>query len=178
MKFTSFFEEFPDLIESEFRNIFVLNDGMYKHIPPGNYAFLELFCPEIECDCRKVIINVISSQPAKSWAILNYGWESEKYYQTWFGKNNPLYQPMSGVTFDPPTNDPLKNEFLAIFSSILRDDQHYAQRIKRHYAMFKQKMCEKQIARTPCSIEKKPGRNEPCSCGSGKKFKHCCLSIH
>ena len=21
-----------------------------------------------------------------------------------------------------------------------------------------------------------PGRNEPCSCGSGKKFKHCCAS--
>ena len=22
--------------------------------------------------------------------------------------------------------------------------------------------------------EKKPGRNEPCPCGSGKKYKHCC----
>ena len=22
---------------------------------------------------------------------------------------------------------------------------------------------------------KKPGRNDPCPCGSGKKFKHCCL---
>jgi len=23
--------------------------------------------------------------------------------------------------------------------------------------------------------EKKPGRNDPCPCGSGKKYKHCCL---
>jgi uncharacterized protein YecA (UPF0149 family) len=23
--------------------------------------------------------------------------------------------------------------------------------------------------------EPKVGRNEPCPCGSGKKFKHCCL---
>ena len=23
-------------------------------------------------------------------------------------------------------------------------------------------------------VEKKPGRNEPCSCGSGKKYKNCC----
>jgi SWIM/SEC-C metal-binding protein len=23
--------------------------------------------------------------------------------------------------------------------------------------------------------EKKPGRNEPCPCGSGKKYKHCCM---
>jgi hypothetical protein len=26
-------------------------------------------------------------------------------------------------------------------------------------------------------VEKKPGRNDPCPCGSGKKFKHCCGKI-
>jgi SWIM/SEC-C metal-binding protein len=26
----------------------------------------------------------------------------------------------------------------------------------------------------PMRVEKKRGRNEPCSCGSGKKYKHCC----
>lgn len=24
-------------------------------------------------------------------------------------------------------------------------------------------------------VEKKPGRNDPCPCGSGKKYKHCCM---
>ena len=24
----------------------------------------------------------------------------------------------------------------------------------------------------------KPGRNDPCSCGSGKKYKRCCLPVH
>jgi SEC-C motif-containing protein len=24
-------------------------------------------------------------------------------------------------------------------------------------------------------VAKKPGRNDPCPCGSGKKYKHCCL---
>ena len=23
-----------------------------------------------------------------------------------------------------------------------------------------------------------PGRNDPCPCGSGQKFKHCCLRAH
>lgn len=27
--------------------------------------------------------------------------------------------------------------------------------------------------RQPVRVEKKPGRNEPCPCGSGKKYKHC-----
>ena len=30
---------------------------------------------------------------------------------------------------------------------------------------------EKQMARRPPKV----GRNEPCPCGSGKKFKKCCL---
>ena len=25
----------------------------------------------------------------------------------------------------------------------------------------------------PVAVEKTPGRNEPCPCGSGKKYKHC-----
>jgi SWIM/SEC-C metal-binding protein len=26
----------------------------------------------------------------------------------------------------------------------------------------------------PMTVEKKAGRNEPCPCGSGKKYKNCC----
>ena len=29
---------------------------------------------------------------------------------------------------------------------------------------------------TTIRIEKKPGRNEPCFCGSGKKYKKCCIN--
>jgi len=25
-------------------------------------------------------------------------------------------------------------------------------------------------------VSRKPGRNDPCPCGSGKKYKHCCLA--
>ncbi len=30
------------------------------------------------------------------------------------------------------------------------------------------------LARKPVSAKKTPGRNDPCPCGSGKKYKHCC----
>ena len=30
---------------------------------------------------------------------------------------------------------------------------------------------------TPVRNEVKIGRNEPCTCGSGKKYKHCCGRI-
>lgn len=27
----------------------------------------------------------------------------------------------------------------------------------------------------PIKVSKTPGRNEKCPCGSGKKYKHCCI---
>lgn len=32
----------------------------------------------------------------------------------------------------------------------------------------------KEVKRQPVKAEKKIGRNEPCTCGSGKKYKQCC----
>jgi hypothetical protein len=30
----------------------------------------------------------------------------------------------------------------------------------------------------PIKAKKMPGRNDPCNCGSMKKFKHCCWKMH
>ena len=38
-----------------------------------------------------------------------------------------------------------------------------------------EKKLEKEI--DPKIIPKKIGRNEPCYCGSGKKYKHCCGAL-
>ena len=35
------------------------------------------------------------------------------------------------------------------------------------------KYIQPQPRRVPYVADKKPGRNDPCPCGSGKKFKHC-----
>jgi preprotein translocase subunit SecA len=32
---------------------------------------------------------------------------------------------------------------------------------------------EEEVVQTPVRVEKTPGRNEPCYCGSGKKYKFC-----
>jgi uncharacterized protein YecA (UPF0149 family) len=33
------------------------------------------------------------------------------------------------------------------------------------------------IKRIPVSREQRPGRNDPCQCGSGKKYKKCHLEV-
>src|SRR3990167_8884722 len=83
MQYTSFFARFPDFVRTEFRNIHVLDNKMYLPIPAGNYGFLELFGDELDCDCRNVIIQIISLNPYKVWVILRYGWEKKNFYVDW-----------------------------------------------------------------------------------------------
>ena len=38
----------------------------------------------------------------------------------------------------------------------------------------KQAVAQQSQDRQPITIDKKIGRNDPCICGSGKKYKKCC----
>ena len=60
---------------------------------------------------------------------------------------------------------------------ITLEDGFYVKRIIEHYFMFREHIENLASDVTNhLSIPKIPGRNELCPCGSGKKFKHCCLS--
>ncbi|WP_029198425.1 SEC-C metal-binding domain-containing protein [Paenibacillus alginolyticus] len=47
--------------------------------------------------------------------------------------------------------------------------------VKRRLDPISQLLISMEEDSRPIQIEKRPGRNEPCPCGSGKKFKRCCL---
>ena|SRR3990167_2065633 len=180
--FSSFFDKFPSLVKSEFRNIFAI-DGMYNNIPEGNYGFLELFCDRLSCDCRHVIIHVISMEPAfKLLAVLRYGWESKEFYIDWMGDENELTELMPGPFIDTmySPNDLVAKEFLSVFTNMIKTDKKYAKRIEAHYQMYKSVIeadaVNEQKPQPYHLPNKKVGRNDSCTCGSGKKYKKCCLN--
>jgi len=49
----------------------------------------------------------------------------------------------------------------------------YVARVKRHYAMFREDV-EQGNRPGPDGRSTKIGRNDPCPCGSGRKYKKCC----
>lgn len=60
---------------------------------------------------------------------------------------------------------------LKIINDLVLNDIEYVNRLKMHYKLFK-KMSNKRNAET--KFKDKIGRNELCSCGSGRKYKQCC----
>jgi hypothetical protein len=49
--------------------------------------------------------------------------------------------------------------------------RHHA-RLKSLYRLYKKRL---DTSSAPVHADRKVGRNDPCPCGSGKKYKKCCL---
>lgn len=81
---TPFFQRFPLLAARETRWLTVTGR---KELPDGTYGFIELYCDEPHCDCRRVMVVVLRPETGtdKLWATINYGWESVEFYQQWAG---------------------------------------------------------------------------------------------
>jgi hypothetical protein len=158
MELVPFYIRFPGLAEKETRSIFIFKSG---DLPPGQYGFLELFCDDPKCDCRRVVISVISPQRGTApLATINYGWEHVEFYARWLGTWQNAVE-CKGPSLDPLNPQTADSEaLLALFKSALEDEQ-YRERLKRHYELFKSTLPKAQKARTSAQGRVKKKRRLP-----------------
>lgn len=134
MPMAAFHLYFPELAAKETRTVTVWGN---PELPDGQYGFLELYCDEVGCDCRRVLILVVSPRINKVLASINYGWETLSYYEQWAG-DKALAAQCVGAVLDPlGTQSPYSTAFLRLFERIVLFDEAYVARLKRHYALFK-----------------------------------------
>jgi hypothetical protein len=88
MLFASFHELCPEIAERETRSITLL-PGSEWGLPAAHYGFVEMFCKEPGCDCRRVMFSVISSLSQQVEAVVAWGWESRAFYERWLGMKDP-----------------------------------------------------------------------------------------
>ena len=177
----------PDLAEKETRTatLFEPRDG----IPPGTYGLIESYCPDPDCDCRRVMINVTEKKhPAHFLASIGYGFDRDAED--------------AGPYLDALNEQcPYADALLRLVQEVALSDPSYLARLKRHYARVKraandpshpayqrlreatededgwipvQKMDELRERPVAGPAPRTVGRNDPCPCGSGKKYKRCC----
>lgn len=126
----------PEIAMKEVRSVTVLDDG--QSVPPGQYGLLEFYCDDPECDCRRVLFQVVRSDTGgKVWATINYGWESAEYYARWLGSAEAGRE-ACGASLDPlhPQSE-YAPALLDLFTDVILADASYVERLKRHYRMFR-----------------------------------------
>jgi hypothetical protein len=174
---------FDDLAKEETR---VLHVAHGQDLPEGAYLFMEAFCTEPGCDCRRVLIQVLHAETKRQVATINYAFEPSK----------PPFNDEPQVFLDPMNPQSEHSDRLQdAFETLMLTDTAYVTRLHRHYDMWKRvvddpkhpdhaKVCPPgrpdyggpAFPKKPVRRESpKIGPNELCPCGSGKKFKKCCM---
>jgi hypothetical protein len=135
MSMLAFFERFGDLAFRETRSVTV---PAGNPVPADEYGFIEFYCTDKDCDCRRVIVRVLGQKSGETvWATISYGWEKPDFYRKWSPGTNDAPE------WDGPTLDPLNPQsahagaFLALFEKMIQD-KAYVNRLKRHYKMFRE----------------------------------------
>jgi hypothetical protein len=126
-------------------------DPISFNLPSAQYSFIEMFCDEPGCDCRRVFFTVVSSADNATKAVIAWGWETPAFYRKWLGMGDPdiirdLKGPVLNLT-SPQSN--LAPALLKLFQNVLLQDSAYIERVKRHYDMFR------------ATVDKKPARKSP-----------------
>ena len=133
MALAEFASKFRNLAAQETRVVTVQADS---RLPKGEFGFLEFYCADPKCDCRRVILRV-TSLDGRTWATISYGWESKKFYSQW-ARGNKEVADMAGASLDPlNAQSEYAEVFLSLFNEMIVTDQKYVERLKRHYRMFK-----------------------------------------
>ena len=138
----------PELAQREVRCVHLgraLDAGSESALPADEYAYLEFYCDDLRCDCRRVLLQVIArDQPGKIFASIGYGWDKESFYR----KRMP-WAPDDARGTVRGELDPLNEqsefaeEFLALFRRYVLDEP-YRLRLRRHYRLFREELARRQ----------------------------------
>lgn len=141
MPYRPFRDLFPEVAGRETRTLTVFPDSG-TDLPPGQYAFLEMYCDEPGCDCRRVFFYVVSSRRKDVEAVIAYGWEPPSYYEEWLKDDDPhIIADLKGPCLNLASpQSRLAPAILDAVRNILLQDEAYVERLKRHYRMFRRKI--------------------------------------
>ena len=144
--------------------------GFYQIFPfaaPGlftlgadEWTFDDQYCVNLKCDCEEAILSFIRCSPTdhstRPSISIRYNYSQNK---------------ITEVIPESDTDGIPGNVLLQALLSAQPDLNDFL--IKRHAILRKiiKRSLPLQTVRLPVS---KPGRNDPCPCGSGKKYKKCC----
>jgi hypothetical protein len=135
MPYTPFYYVFPDVAKAETRSLFVFD---VPSLPSDQYVLTELYCNELDCDCRRVFLQVYAEGRKEFVAVVAFGWESMAFYRKWLHDDDPVaLTDLKGpvLNLGSPQCE-ISVAVLDLVKGVLRD-QAYIARLKRHYRLFK-----------------------------------------
>ncbi len=132
------------------------------------YGVCEHFCENVDPDSKFAVMEIFDDYTHKpgiydALAAIDYDWSDNA------SCSEPTLAPES-----PQTQ--IAYALLAA-CKILVQEETYKKRLNSHCMLVKKLLAQSSMPKATLPINKKKvvGRNEPCPCGSNKKYKKCCF---
>ena len=153
---TPFHSLFPELAQREVRCIHLQTvPGVTpaSGLPAGEYAFLEFYCEDLECDCRRVFFQVISRHlQEKVLASINYGWEKESFYRKRLPWDPDAPRQIVRGSLDPMNQQSqFAEELFELFQQRVLDEP-YRLRLRRHHQLFRDELRRRKSIQAPSKL--------------------------
>lgn len=149
----AFHSVLPEIAQREVRCIHVSDQPdlfTSPGLPPGEYAFAEFYCEDLNCDCRRVFIQVLARHDRdRVVASINYGWEDEEFYRQKMPWDPNAPAEVVNASLDPlNTQSACAADLLEIFRQQVKDDS-YRLRLQRHSQMLRDEIRRRQPPAPP-----------------------------
>lgn len=124
----------PEVAAKETRSVAV---GGAPNLPAGEYAFIEFYCEDLGCDCRRVFIEVIGRHGQNQvLASINFGWEKESFYRKRMPWDPKAPREVVSGALDPINAQSAHSHgLLELFQQHVLDGP-YRMRLKQHERLF------------------------------------------
>ena len=140
-----------------YNEVLTFDDQLLVNVDDHNYVALDQHCVKPKCSCTETYLVIVDIDNPKSCCYLSLDYKKRLWN---------LHE-RRRLKLDLPT---LRNALEEQFPNLYEMLQQRSTRLKAIYTVNK----KKQHTPTQPLIISKPSRNEPCPCGSGKKYKKCC----
>jgi hypothetical protein len=137
----------PELAQREVRCVHLLTPPgttSGSALPDDEYAYVEFYCEDLNCDCRRVFLQVIAKgQPGKVFASIGYGWEKESFYRKRMTWDPGAARGTVRGELDPfNEQSEFAQDFLDLFRRVVLDEP-YRLRLRRHYRLFREEVARR-----------------------------------
>lgn len=123
------------------------------YIDGQDYFFDDQYCMNPQCDCREAVITItrIDGKRTTDCGAVSVSFSGKCKVMDGYGGLRPVQEWLK------------QKDRLALLIKRYKKMKDIGRNLKREMAAMKEQRSENRV-----------GRNEPCPCGSGKKYKKCC----
>lgn len=139
------------------------------------WAVDEQYCVQPGCECKEMVLSFLRLMDAAGRNIASIKCPPALYYNYHTQRAKPVARGQEG---SPPLDSllaALKREHESLNRQLETRHLILQSLYARHFLAQTSKGLQSPFANPVSAVSHKIGRNEPCPCGSGRKYKQCCL---